>query len=63
MTNLAPASPPKMGKGQFKCFHCRNIYPQKDGSWHHWNSMEVHLCKTCDRTTKERAERRASQAR
>jgi hypothetical protein len=29
----------------------------KDGNWHHWQSMEVHLCKNCEKLTREQPER------
>ena len=48
---------PKPARGQFKCFHCRQLFPMKEGDWHTWNSMEVHLCKACNKATKDRPER------
>ena len=50
---------PKLPKGHFKCFHCRKLFQMKDGDWHVWESMQVHLCKGCEKTTKARPERRA----
>jgi hypothetical protein len=52
------SSAPKIGKGQFKCFHCRKVYLQKDGDWHRWQSMEVHLCKGCESKTRTSPERK-----
>ncbi len=48
----------KPGKGQFKCFHCRQFFPNKDGDWHHWKNMEVILCRTCEKLTHNHPERR-----
>jgi hypothetical protein len=47
----------KPGKNEFKCFECRSIYSSKDGDWFAWNSMEVHLCRGCDKDTQNRPER------
>jgi hypothetical protein len=47
----------KPGKNQFKCFHCRLVFAQRDGDWFNWNSMQVHLCKACERLTQKRPER------
>lgn len=49
--------PQKIPKGSFKCFHCRKLFAMKDGEWRHWGSMEVHLCKGCDKSTKDHKER------
>jgi hypothetical protein len=48
---------PKPGKGQFKCFHCRRIFLSKDGDWHPWRTMEVHLCRGCEKLTQKSPER------
>jgi hypothetical protein len=48
----------KPGKGQFKCFQCRRIFSMKDGDWYFWNTMEVHLCISCERTTRDHTERK-----
>jgi hypothetical protein len=48
----------KPGKNEFKCFQCRNITSSKEGDWHSWNAMEVHLCRVCDKTTQNRPERK-----
>jgi hypothetical protein len=47
----------KPGKNQFKCFHCRLIFANKDGDWFHWEDMQVHLCKACDKLTEKKPER------
>jgi hypothetical protein len=47
----------KLGKNQFKCFHCRLIFPQRDGDWFNWKSMQVHLCFGCNKITEQRPER------
>jgi hypothetical protein len=46
-----------LAKGQFRCFRCRKVYMMKDGDWHHWQSMEVHLCRGCDKDTRNAPER------
>ena len=48
----------KAGRGQFRCYQCRQIFQMKEGDWHPWNTMEVHLCQACDRSTQERPERK-----
>jgi hypothetical protein len=45
------------GRGQFKCFQCRKIFQMKDGDWHLWKSMEVHLCLQCEKLTRDKPER------
>jgi hypothetical protein len=50
----------KPGKNQFKCFHCRLIFANKDGDWFHWNDMQVHLCRSCDKLTEKKPERSKS---
>jgi hypothetical protein len=47
----------RLAKNQFKCFHCRLVFAQRDGKWLNWASMQVHLCKPCEKLTKERPER------
>jgi len=49
---------PKALKGQFKCYSCRKIYPNRDGDWHNWEQMQVHLCRNCEKTTKENGQRK-----
>jgi hypothetical protein len=47
----------KLSRNQFKCFQCRLVFLQRDGEWFNWESMQVHLCKDCDKLTEERPER------
>lgn len=47
----------KLAKNQFKCFHCRLVFAQRDGDWFNWETMQVHLCKACDKLTEKRPER------
>jgi hypothetical protein len=47
----------KVGRNQFRCFHCRLIFAQKDGDWFDWDQMQVHLCRTCDKLTENRPQR------
>lgn len=47
----------KLARNQFKCFHCRLVFAQRDGDWFNWESMQVHLCKSCERLTEKRPER------
>jgi hypothetical protein len=47
----------KLARNQFRCFQCRLAFAQRDGDWFNWESMQVHLCKSCDKLTKERPER------
>ncbi len=47
----------KFPKNQFKCFHCRELFTQRDGNWFDWNQMQVHLCHSCDKLTAEKFER------
>ena len=54
------SNPSKAEKGQFKCFHCRQSSPNKEGTWQKWLTMEVHLCKGCELETKERPERKSN---
>lgn len=49
----------KLPKNQFRCFHCRLVFAQRDGDWFNWDSMQVHLCKPCDKKTENRPERSA----
>ncbi len=48
----------RLPRGQFKCYHCRLLFAQKDGSWFDWETMQVHLCKTCNKLTERRPERK-----
>ena len=45
--------PKKLPRGQFKCFQCQKLYLMREGNWYRWDKMEVHLCTTCERTTRE----------
>ncbi len=47
----------KPGRNQFKCYHCGLIFQSKDGNWYNWNTMEVHLCFSCEKITKNMPER------
>jgi hypothetical protein len=47
----------KAGRNKFKCFHCREVFANKDGDWFTWESMQVHLCKPCDKVTAKKPER------
>lgn len=47
----------KLSKNQFKCFHCRSVFAQRDGNWFDWNDMQVHLCNKCDKITRKQDER------
>ncbi len=51
---------PKLGKNEFKCFHCRMVFAKRDGDWFHWAGMEVHLCRGCDRDTADQPARTGS---
>jgi hypothetical protein len=53
--NSNPAK--QLSKGQFKCFECRSVFAQRDGDWHPWDHMQVHLCRGCERKTQQRPER------
>jgi hypothetical protein len=50
-------TPSKLPKNKFKCFRCRLIFAQRDGDWVNWESMQVHLCKSCDSLTLKSPER------
>ncbi|MCM2322152.1 MAG: hypothetical protein NDJ90_02715 [Oligoflexia bacterium] len=52
------ATPVKAGKNQFKCFHCRQVFANKDGDWFDWDQMQVHLCKGCERLTAKAPQRK-----
>ncbi len=52
----------KLGKNQFKCFHCRLIFAQRDGDWVNWDQMQVHLCRGCNLTTQSHPERSDSKS-
>ncbi len=45
------------GKNQFKCYNCRLVFANKEGDWHNWDQMQVHLCRDCDKTTKKTPQR------
>ncbi len=47
----------KLFKNQFKCFQCRLIFAQRDGDWFTWDTMQVHLCRGCNKKTEKRSER------
>jgi hypothetical protein len=47
----------KRSRNQFRCFQCRLVFQQRDGDWFNWDSMQVHLCRTCDKATEKRPER------
>jgi len=47
----------KLARGEFKCFHCRKVFPGKDGDWFDWDSMQVHLCKSCEKATAKAPQR------
>jgi phage FluMu protein Com len=47
----------KLSKNQFRCFHCRRVFAQRDGDWINWDSMQVHLCNSCNKLTAKRPER------
>lgn len=61
-SHLTGSEKPRTPKraGDFRCFQCRRYFGTKDGDWVKWESMEVHLCHTCDRETRELPERRSS---
>ena len=40
---------PKLGKGQMRCYRCRNAVPLKDGDWHNLQLQQVFLCNRCAR--------------
>ena len=48
---------PPVPKTHFRCFHCRNVHARRDGAWHDWQNMQVHLCPKCERATQGRPER------
>jgi hypothetical protein len=48
----------KAGKNQFKCFHCRLIFSNKDGDWFDWDMMQVHLCRSCEKLTQDQPQRK-----
>ena len=47
----------KLSKNQFKCYQCRLIFTQINGAWFDWNHMQVHLCRGCEKVTKQSPER------
>lgn len=46
-------SPPPLGKGQLRCFQCRQAFPLKEGAWHLHDYQQVFLCKACAKASKE----------
>lgn len=54
--------PAKLPRNMFKCFQCREIFTQRDGAWIDWNSIQVHLCHSCDKQTENREERESHRA-
>lgn len=54
---MIPATLAKPAKNQFRCFHCRRLFAQRDGDWFDWDAMQVHLCRPCDHLTEKRPER------
>ena len=58
MSETPVAQPAKLPKGQFRCFKCRKTFLMREGNWHRWEQMEVHLCIACERLTRGAAERK-----
>jgi len=56
MSKNPPTTKPR--SGQFKCFRCRELFPSKEGDWHSWQTMEVHLCRKCEKETQNTPERK-----
>lgn len=54
---MEEATAVKIGKNEFRCYHCRRVLPKKDGDWFNWNHMQVHLCNACNKATASRPER------
>ena len=52
----------KLPRNHFKCFQCRLVFAQRDGDWFVWDSMQVHLCRKCNKLTEKRSERADSVA-
>jgi hypothetical protein len=50
----------KPAKGQFVCFYCKKHFLMRLGDWYPWNTMEVHLCVPCEKTTRTMPERNKS---
>ncbi len=48
----------KPGKNEFKCYNCRLVFVKRDGNWFDWGSMQVHLCRRCDKATAEQPQRK-----
>ena len=46
MTMLKPASP--LGKGQMRCFQCKQPCAIRDGHWRELESQQVFLCHSCE---------------
>ncbi len=38
-----------VGKGQLRCFQCRQAIQMKDGKWHDHKNQQVFLCRTCEK--------------
>lgn len=56
-TMTATATATKLARNQFRCFHCRRVFSNRDGSWVNWSTMQVHLCKPCNQVTAKAPER------
>ena len=56
-------TPVKLGKNQFKCYHCRLVFSTKDGDWFDWEQMQVHLCRSCAKLTEKKPQRGPEKAR
>jgi hypothetical protein len=39
-----------VGKGQMRCFQCRQAYLMKDGNWVDHKNQQVFLCKSCEKS-------------
>ncbi|MGK5088010.1 hypothetical protein WDW86_10675 [Bdellovibrionota bacterium FG-2] len=57
MTQLQTAPVSTLGKNQIRCYHCRLVFPKKDGRWFNWEQMQVNLCHKCDKATEKQPER------
>lgn len=54
--------PGKLPRNTFKCFQCRALFNQREGTWIDWDTMQVHLCDPCERTTKDHEDRAVHRA-
>jgi hypothetical protein len=52
----------KLSKNQFKCYYCRHIFAMKEGDWFQWETMQVHLCRACEKVTEDKPERSRQKA-